>query len=415
MGLQLGRYETLRPIAAGGMATVHLGRAVGAGGFERLVAIKVMHPHVEAESEFVSMFLDEARVAAQIRHPNVVATIDLCHDPLFLVMEYVEGPSLHAVLRELRKTKATIPLGVGLRIVMDALAGLHAAHELKDASGASLGVVHRDVTPHNVLLGTDGVTKLTDFGVARAESRIASTHGGRAKGKLAYMSPEQVRAAPLDRRSDVFAAAVLLHEVLTGEGLFRAENEAALVFQVAQGAATSPAAVNPAIPELLSEVCMRALATEPAARYATVTGADGEVTRREIEVQPGATATVSFAAGSAGGSSAGGGAGGELRWVGVGAGAVGVAAFVVAIGTGVAAGSLYSEVEEACGGVRCQDPSFASNVDEGRRLDAATTAMIVVGSVLAAASVPLIVFGGPGDSSVSARVGPGGAWLRASF
>lgn len=143
-----------------------------------------------------------------------------------------------------------------------------------------------------------------------------------------------------------------------------------------------------------------------------VTGADGAVQRREIEVQPGATATVSFAAGSAGESPRGG----ELRWIGVALGATGVAAFLVAIGTGVAAGSLFAEIEEACGGVRCEGPSFASDVDEGRRLDAATTAMIVVGSAFAAASVPLILFGGPGESSsVSARVGPGGAWLRVAF
>jgi serine/threonine-protein kinase len=269
MSLQLGRYETVRTIAAGGMATVHLGRAVGAGGFERLVAIKVMHPHVEAEAEFVSMFLDEARLAAQLRHPNVVATIDLSQDPLFLVMEYVEGPSLHAALRELRKTNTLIPIGVALHIALDVLSGLHAAHELKNPSGGSLGVVHRDVSPHNILLGVDGVTKLTDFGVARAESRIASTHGGRAKGKLAYMSPEQVRALPLDRRSDVFAAGVVLHEILTGEALFRAENEAALVFQVAQGAPTTPAEVNPAVPEGVSAVCSRALATDPAERFPT--------------------------------------------------------------------------------------------------------------------------------------------------
>jgi len=195
MTLRLGRYETIRAVASGGMATVHLARALGAGGFERLVAIKVLHPHIQSEPDFVAMFLDEARLAAQVRHPNVVPTIDVSTDPLFLVMEYVEGPSLHAVQRDLRRQNKVVPLEVALRITLDLLAGLHAAHELTDSSGTLLNFVHRDVSPHNILLGVDGVTRITDFGVARAESRLSSTRGGQVKGKLAYMAPEQVRAA----------------------------------------------------------------------------------------------------------------------------------------------------------------------------------------------------------------------------
>src|SRR5262245_48253371 len=183
MSLRFGRYETLRAIASGGMATIYLGRALGAGGFERLVAIKVMHPHIADDPDFVAMFLDEARLAARVRHPNVVATIDVQQlehadggqgtgTQLFIVMEYIEGPSLQLLQKEARKDSKLMPLGVMLRIFLDALAGLHAAHELVDSDGTSLNFVHRDVSPQNLIVGTDGVTRITDFGVARAESRL---------------------------------------------------------------------------------------------------------------------------------------------------------------------------------------------------------------------------------------------------
>jgi eukaryotic-like serine/threonine-protein kinase len=269
MSLRLGRYETIRAVASGGMATVHLARALGAGGFERLVAIKVLHPHIQSEPDFVAMFLDEARLAAQVRHPNVVPTIDVSTDPLFLVMEYVEGPSLHAVQRELRRQKKVVPIEVALRITLDLLAGLHAAHELTDSSGTLLSFVHRDVSPHNILLGVDGVTRITDFGVARAESRLSSTRGGQVKGKLAYMAPEQVRAAAVDRRSDVYAAGVVLHELLTNQPLFSADNDAALVSIVAAGASAPPSGKNEEVPAAIDEVCVKALSTDPALRYAT--------------------------------------------------------------------------------------------------------------------------------------------------
>ncbi len=269
MTLRLGRYETIRAVASGGMATVHLARALGAGGFERLVAIKVLHPHIQNEPDFVAMFLDEARLAAQVRHPNVVPTIDVSTDPLFLVMEYVEGPSLHAVQRDLRRQHKVVPIEVALRITLDLLAGLHAAHELTDSSGTLLNFVHRDVSPHNILLGVDGVTRITDFGVARAESRLSSTRGGQVKGKLAYMAPEQVRAAAVDRRSDVYAAGVVLHELLTNQPLFSADNDAALVSIVAAGRSEPPSGKNAEVPAAIDEVCVKALSTDPELRYPT--------------------------------------------------------------------------------------------------------------------------------------------------
>ncbi|APR80063.1 serine/threonine protein kinase [Minicystis rosea] len=271
VGSRFGRYETLQPIASGGMATVHLARAVGAGGFERLVAIKVMHPGMSDDPDFSAMFLDEARVAARIRHPNVVGTVDVQDGPegLFLVMEYVEGPSLFAITRAASKRGQRVPIGVALRIVIDALLGLHAAHEQTGPAGEPLNIVHRDVSPQNILVSVDGQAKITDFGVARAEARLSSTRRGEVKGKLAYMPPQQVRAEPLDRRADVYGAGVVLWELLAGERLFRADNDGALVVAVMTGAQRSPRDVNPSVAAALDRECMRALRVDPAERHPT--------------------------------------------------------------------------------------------------------------------------------------------------
>ncbi|WP_437575001.1 protein kinase domain-containing protein [Sorangium sp. So ce887] len=269
MTLHGGRYESLRAIASGGMATVYLGRAVGAGGFERLVALKMMHPHIAAEPEFVAMFLDEARLAARVRHPNVVATFDLVEDPLFLVMEYIEGPSLHLLLRTCARAKRPVPLGIVLRIFLDMLAGLHAAHELTGSDGEPLHLVHRDVSPQNVLVGIDGVSRITDFGVARAETRLMSTQGNALKGKLSYMAPEQIRAEQVDRRSDVYSAGVVLWEMLTEERLFKADNDGALIAQILQGPPAGPRGVVPSVPAAIDGICLRALRADPDERFPT--------------------------------------------------------------------------------------------------------------------------------------------------
>ncbi len=253
------------------MATVHLGRVVGAGGFQRLVAIKVMHQHIAEDPEFVAMFLDEARLAAGIRHPNVVATLDIEQgaDGLLLVMEYVEGASAHVLVKALRQAGKRLPLPVTLRVCMDALNGLHAAHELKSTGGRPLGLVHRDVSPQNILVGVDGVSRITDFGVARAGARISSTRGSQIKGKVPYMSPEQLRAEEIDRRSDVWAAGVVLWELLTSARLFRAPSDGALVAQVMAGVNQGPRAVDPSIPVEIDAVCMRALSLEVSQRFAS--------------------------------------------------------------------------------------------------------------------------------------------------
>lgn len=257
----IGRYELIHPIASGGMATVYLGRVVGAGGFQRVVAVKVMHPHIASDPDFVDMFLDEARLAAGIRHPNVVATIDIEQGShgLSIVMEYVEGAAANVLVKSLLKQGQRLPLAATLRIVLDALSGLHAAHELRGADGQPLGLVHRDVSPQNILVGVDGVSRITDFGVARAEARISSTRGSQVKGKVPYMSPEQLRAETLDRRTDVYAIGVVLWEMLTGARLFRAPSDGALVASVMAGPTRSPVDVDATIPQALSDVTMRAL------------------------------------------------------------------------------------------------------------------------------------------------------------
>lgn len=266
-----GRYEVLRPIATGGMAVVYLGRVSAAGGFERLVAIKVMHPHIALESDFVTMFLDEARLAARIRHPNVVATHDVDQAPegLFLVMDYVDGPPLHMVVKAVARARQALPPAILLRIFCDVLEGLHAAHELKDDAGQNVGLVHRDVSPHNVLVGRDGVSRITDFGVAHARTRLSSTRGTNLKGKVAYLSPEQVLVGRVDRRSDLFSAGVVLWEALTRRRLFKGETEGQTLAQIIAGVRTGPSDLDARIPRPISDACMRALAQNPNERYQT--------------------------------------------------------------------------------------------------------------------------------------------------
>lgn len=266
-----GRYEILSPIASGGMASVHLGRVVGMGGFERLVAIKRMHPHLLAETEYMTMFLDEARLAARIRHPNVVATLDVAEsdEGPFIVMEFIEGPTLAQMLKAYRTSDGVMPFDVSVGIFSDTLSGLHAAHELTGADRQPLGLVHRDVSPQNIMVGRDGVARITDFGVAKANVRLSSTRSGFLKGKLAYLAPEQVRGEAIDRRADVYAAGVVLWEMLTSQRLFRADTEANLMWLLMQGADRTPREQNPEVPEAIDAVCMKALAMDPDERFAT--------------------------------------------------------------------------------------------------------------------------------------------------
>ncbi len=226
-GRWLDRYELITEIASGGMATVFLARLQGAGGFQRLVAIKRLHTELAAEPEFVEMFLEEARIAAQIHHTHAVPILEIGSSArgYYLVMEYIEGVSLAQIAHRVAQSGLQVPRKISLRMILDALAGLHAAHELTDESGRPLGVVHRDVSPQNILVGVDGAARITDFGVARTTAQVADTKIGTLKGKVAYMAPEQIRQEPIDRRADLFAMGVILWEVLAGRPLFRADTK----------------------------------------------------------------------------------------------------------------------------------------------------------------------------------------------
>ncbi len=273
---RLDRYEVLAELASGGMATVYLGRLPGAGGFERLVAIKRLHPHLERDQSFVDMFLDEARIAARIRHPNVVSTLEIgtAERGYFLVMDYVEGPTLARLLSRAAHGTDKMPVRVALRILHDTVSGLHAAHELKDDGGNPLHLVHRDVSPQNVLIGLDGTSRITDFGVARALNRISHTRTGQLKGKLGYMAPEQARGDDLDRRADLFAAGVLLWETLAGKRLFRgkSDTDAETLSRVLTSEIPRIKLVNPEVPDALDAFVARALERKIEQRFAN--GAD---------------------------------------------------------------------------------------------------------------------------------------------
>lgn len=268
----IDRYELIAEIASGGMATVYLARLTGVGGFQRFFAIKRLHPHLAGEKEFVEMFLDEARLAAGIHHPNVVPILEVGASPngYYLVMEYIEGETLARLLARAAARSTRLPAPVAVRSGLDMLHGLHAAHELRDETGQLIGLVHRDVSPQNVLVGSDGITRITDFGVARAASRLTATRVGQLKGKLAYMAPEQAAGIEdLDRRADVFACGIVLWEALAQKRLFKAENEAATLSRVLNEPIPSLLQVAPHLPQGIGRVVMRALEREPDRRFAT--------------------------------------------------------------------------------------------------------------------------------------------------
>ena len=266
----VGRYAIYDPIATGGMATVHLGRLVGPVGFARTVAVKRLHPQFARDPEFVTMFLDEARLAARIQHPNVVPTIDVIatDGELLLIMEYVRGEALSKLRTMLSKRGERIPPRIAVAVMVNALAGLHAAHEATDERGTILGIVHRDVSPQNILVGMDGVARVLDFGVAKAEDRVQVTREGQLKGKLLYMSPEQLEGGDVDRRTDIYAMGVVLFEILTGTRMFLGETQAAQLTKITRGHTRAPGDV---VAELsgFDAVVKKATALDPKDRYGT--------------------------------------------------------------------------------------------------------------------------------------------------
>jgi serine/threonine protein kinase len=266
----VGRYALYDEIASGGMATVHIGRLLGPVGFSRTVAIKQLHRQYAREPEFVSMFLDEARLAARIRHPNVVGTLDVVSldGELFLVMEYVQGESLVRLIRAVRDSGEGIPIPIAASIMVGVLEGLHAAHEATNDQGEPLGIVHRDVSPQNILVGTDGVARVVDFGVAKAAGRVQSTRDGQLKGKLGYMAPEQI-AGNATRATDVHAASVVLWEMLTGRRLYHGENELQTYANILAGSAVPPSTHAPSVAPELDHLVLQGLNPNPTARFAS--------------------------------------------------------------------------------------------------------------------------------------------------
>ena len=238
------------------MATVHLGRSIGTGGFARTVAIKRLHPHLTNDPDFVTMFLDEARITSRIHHPNVVATLDVVRDEgeLLLVMEHVLGPSWWTVLRTASQEGRAIPLDIISAVLSGILSGLHAAHEARTENGEPLELVHRDVSPQNALVGNDGVARVVDFGIAKAASRVHSTRDGEVKGKLSYMAPEQIRRLAVDRRADVYSAGVVLWESLTGERLYQADDAGGVILLVLEGEAPAPSSLRSDVPPALDHL-----------------------------------------------------------------------------------------------------------------------------------------------------------------
>jgi serine/threonine-protein kinase len=239
------------------MATVYLACVRGPMGFEAEVALKLTHPHLRESTEFAADLLEEAKLAVRIRHRNVASVIDAGVDPLgvYLVMEYVEGDTLSG----LNKATKPLPKKMAMRVLVDALAGLHAAHELLDEDGKLLGVVHRDFTPHNILVGTDGVARLTDFGIAKAATRLSHTRTGFVKGKIGYMSPEQARGSLVDRRCDVWAAGVIAWEVLAGKKLHAVEDDVSVLLKVATETPPRLRTVDPSIHPEIEEAVASAL------------------------------------------------------------------------------------------------------------------------------------------------------------
>jgi eukaryotic-like serine/threonine-protein kinase len=265
----LGRFEIVGHLATGGMAEILLARAGGPSGFERVAVLKRVLPHLAREPRFVQMFLDEARIAALIRHPNVVQIQELVHerDQLYIVMEYLEGESVAGLLRRLLVQQQSLSPALAAHLIAEACSGLHAAHELVDNAGQTLGVVHRDVSPQNIFVTYGGAVKVLDFGIAVARDRLSKTETGQLKGKFEYMAPEQCRGKPLDRRADVFALGAVLYECSLRRRLFKRENQLLTLKAITAEAIPAPTAIDPSYPAELERVVLRALARSRSERY----------------------------------------------------------------------------------------------------------------------------------------------------
>lgn len=303
---QTGRYRPIALLGQGGMARVLLTVTTGPAGVQKLLVVKEIRPELANDAEFVTMFMDEARLAARLNHRNIVHTYEVGldtdgdHPRPFIVMEYLEGQSLQALINRVKRDK--MPIEVYLRVLTHALAGLHYAHELKDFDGSPLDVVHRDVTPQNVFVGYDGQVKLVDFGIAKAAGSAARTEAGTFKGKLGYVAPEQIDGSDVDRRADIFSVGVMIWEAIARRRLTAGETEGSVLHKRTHGTHTPIRQVAPDVPERLAAICDRAMSLERDKRHATAAELQAEIEAYLDTTQPavsdrdvGALATEVFA------------------------------------------------------------------------------------------------------------------------
>jgi eukaryotic-like serine/threonine-protein kinase len=266
-----GRYQLVKKIAVGGMGEVWLARQRGMVGFEKLVVVKRLLPHLTAEQEFINMFFDEARIAALLNHPNIAQIYDLgeVNGEYYIAMEYVPGENLRTVAQRALDLKGGMPIALKCRVLADAAAALNFAHLAKSPSGAPLDLIHRDVSPQNIIVGFSGSVKLIDFGVAKAAGKITRTATGVIKGKYAYMSPEQARGHDLDSRSDIFGLGIVFYEILASQRLFKRENDTETLKAIVYGEVAPPSSVVRGIPKQVDAIVMKALAKNRDDRYQT--------------------------------------------------------------------------------------------------------------------------------------------------
>lgn len=267
---RFGPYLLLDRINVGGMAEVFRAKASGAAGFERIVALKRILPSVSSDPDFVDMFVDEAKIAVQLLHANVAQTYDLgqVDGQFYIALEYVSGVDLRTLWSRARKRKRLLPVPISLYIMQKVCEGLEFAHSKTDAQGAELGLVHRDISPHNILCSFEGGVKIIDFGIAKVANKVSKTQAGALKGKFGYMSPEQIRGYELDGRSDIFACGTVLYELLVGRRCFTGDSDFSILEKIRDGEFDRPQVANPALPAELEQIILRALETEPEARYA---------------------------------------------------------------------------------------------------------------------------------------------------
>ena len=267
--IAFGKFELLRRIASGGMAEVFAARMTSVGGFEKMVALKRILPDLAVRPEYVDMFLDEARIAAALNHPNIVQVydIDAVDGQYFMTMEFLRGHDLRFVLKELRRNNAGMPLPLALRIVSEVAGALHYAHERRGVDGKPLGIVHRDVSPKNIFITFDGVIKLLDFGIAKAHHRLSVTRTGTLKGRYPYMAPEQVVDDAVDSRADVFALGICLWEMTTGRRLFQGKTAYEILKKIRDQPVPRPSEIVPGYSPAIEEVVMRALVKDRDQRY----------------------------------------------------------------------------------------------------------------------------------------------------